>query len=437
MAYSSGETTANTLNSVFQEVYADGFPPFYPDATFLVKNVKYKEHSDQVGGKYIVPVRLSREHGWTYQRARGGMFTLNGVKSSTYTRAEVEASNIVGQAGIDYEAAARAMKGKKSFVTEVEDMLKNLMEDGAYRQELSFLYGQGGLGAVNAGVTGSGTLGTGTDATCVVSAATWNTGTWAGINGARVTIVSSNLATIRVSAEIKSVNIDEDDAAFRTITFNGALGTGNNLTAGDLIFWESAVTASSPYAEECLGLIPILDKQSGTLFGIDTSVSPLWRASRYNVGGNLTVTHILKAAARNFSKTGMKDKFTLMCSPAAFQTFINPLADPIASGNARKIDSSYKAKLEVGNDSVKIYAQNGVIEVVPHLLMRDADAVLGPMDKLRKVGARDLSFQTPGSSGEIFVHNPTKAGYEVRCYGNQAIMPDRPADWTRMYGITA
>lgn len=425
MAYSGGETSATTLNSVFQECYADGFPPFYPDVAILGKSLKFKGASGDTGGKFIVPVRVSREHGWTYKKARGGMFDLNGVRSAQYSRAEVEGTNLVGQAGIDYEAAARASKGKKSFVIEMEDMLKNMREDGAFRQELSYLYGQSGLGAVNA-TTAIG------QTAVPISAATWSALTWSGAEGARITFVSADGVTVRGTYEISSVVIDEDDANYRKINLSTAIAT-NGLTAGDLAFWETAAIATEK--NECLGLHGILNTQSGTLFNLSVTTSPLWRASRYNVSGALSVTHLVKAALRPFNKTGLAEEYTALINPTSFQGLLNTVIDPATANGPRKLDASYSKKLEVGHDSVRIYAQNGSIVVKPHALVREGDFFMGPLARLRKVGARDMSFETPGSKGEIFVHNPSKAGYEVRCYSNLAIMPEQPAQFCYGYGI--
>ena len=74
----AGENTAVTLAALFQEVYAKGVMNFLPDAAMLVKEVKFGGAEATPGGKYVQPVILTREHGFTYAGANSGAFALAG-----------------------------------------------------------------------------------------------------------------------------------------------------------------------------------------------------------------------------------------------------------------------------------------------------------------------------------------------------------------------
>lgn len=429
----AGENTSVTLSALFKEVYAPELLNHVPDAAMLVKELKFSGVETTTGGQFVQPVVLTREHGFTYASSDDDAFTLGGASAMTVKRAYLLGSQLVGQGQLGYEAAARASKGKAAFAEATELLVENMIESAAYRLEQSFLYGQSGLGAVQTTTAASPT-------SVRISAATWAPTTWAGIEGAKLSIVSSDFATIRaLNAVVQSVNMDEDDTAnVRTITFTAALP--GVVTAGDLVFFGGAITGTVGGAatkKECLGLNGILTT-SGTLFGLATSTSPLWKGNTYSVGGALTVTHILKAAKRARDK-GLKEPAKLLVSPKAWLDLVNPTMDPKDTAGARKIDSSYSAKkVEFGTESILIHGPQGQnIEVVPHAYVREGDAFLVPFKVMKRVGASDIDFKTPGMpSEEMFIHLQSVAAYEFRCYANQALFIDAPAKCVKLTGIS-
>lgn len=426
--------TSTVLAALFKEVYAPELLNHVPDAAMLVKELKFSGVEATLGGQFVQPVILSREHGFTYASSGDDAFELNGSIPMTVKKATLLGSQLVGQGRLGYEAAARAAKGKAAFAEATELLVENMIESAAYRLEQMFLYGQSGLGAVDANVAG----GVGVK-TFKVSAASWAPTTWAGIEGAKLSVVKSDLTVIRFKDNaIASVNMDEEDAAYRTITMASDITV--NLVAGDLIFFAGAITgnvAGAATLKECLGLNGILTT-TGTLFNIATSDSPLWKGNLYNVNGALTLTKILAAAKRARDK-GLKESAKLLVSPKAWIGLVNPTMDPTANAGSRKVDASFNSKkLELGTESILIHGPQGQnIEVVPHPYVREGDAFLVPFRVMRRVGASDIDFKTPGMPAEqMFIHLQNQAGYEFRCYANQALFVDAPAKCVKLYGIT-
>lgn len=431
----AGENTSVTLAALFKEVYAPELLNHIPDAALLVKELKFSGVESTLGGQFVQPVILSREHGFTYASSGDDAFALNGSLPMTVKKATLLGSQLVGQGRLGYEAAARASKGKAAFAEATELLVENMIESAAYRLEQSFLYGQSGIGAVQTAVTGGAGV-----KTLRISAATWAPTTWAGIEGAKLSVVSSNLGTIRfLDNVVASVNMDEDDTTnHRTVTFASDITT--NLSIGDLVFFGGAITGSvggAATVKECLGLNGILTS-TGTLFGIATTDSPLWKGNSYNVNGALTLTKIMAAVKRARDK-GLKESVKLLVSPKAWNGLVNPTMDPTDTAVTRKVDASYNSKkLELGTESILIHGPQGAnIEVVPHPYVREGDAFAVPFRVMKRVGASDIDFKTPGMPAEeMFIHLQSNAGYEFRCYANQALFVDSPAKCVKLYGIT-
>ncbi len=421
----AGENTTSTLAALFQEVYADSLLKFVPQGALLVKDVKFSGAETTTGGKFIQPVVLGRENGFTYAAPGSDAFDLGGSLPAVVKRAEILGSQLVGQGRLGYEAAARASKGKAAFAQATELLVENMVESATYRLELMFLYGQTGIGTVDANTT--------TDAAFVVSAESWAPAIWAGLEGASITIMSADNGTKRDTVTIVSIEMDEDDAAYRTVTTDEAT---LSCTAGDLVFFETA--ADEDVFNECLGLDAILTQSSSTLWEINVASYPLFRGNVYDVNGALTVTHIMNAAKRARNK-GCKLPLRLYVSPKGWLSLINPTIDPVASNSPRKIDSSYSAKkVEFGTEAIVIHGPQGqTIDVVPHMYVKEGEAFLVPMKRLKRVGACDIDFKTPGmAKEEMFIHLQDKAAYELRCYANQALFVEKPSDCVKLFGIS-
>lgn len=427
MAQIMGENAFTTLNGWFKEAYAAEDMKLVPNAAWLVKNVVFNKSDAGLGNLYHQPVVLTHEHGITYAGSGSGAFAINTPIAQVLQDAQVQGTQMLIASRIDYEAAARAAVSKASFGDATELLVKNMMESISKRLELMFLYGRTGIGAL----TSSGAV-----TALVVSAATWAAGIWAGLEGAKLEVVNATGTTSRTGGT--GVTVVSVAPATRTITVTPAVGAGHAAT--DLVHFFGAMVAGPTY-NESLGLDAIVTG-TGTIFNIATGTYQLFAGNSYAVGGALTVTKILDGLLPAIGK-GLMDDVVLLCSNKAFQGLMNPTIDPVAVGansNSKvgvHVNQDRADKMVFGADNIQIRGYQGKIDIIPHLFVKDGEAFAFPKKMLKRVGASDITFNTPGSKGgEFFLQLPSNAGYELRAYLNQALFSPCPGRLTKYTGIT-
>lgn len=394
--------TLATLNGIFKEVYADGLKDLVPNGTKLQQKIKFVAKQKEMGNKYHQPVRLSLANGFTFAGASAGAFTLNDAKAGTVKDAAIEGSQILLKEQIDYESAARASKSRNAFVDATGFMFEGMQISMRKKLEVELLYGAQGIGTVGAYNGGTKVI--------TVTTAEFAPGIWAGMEGMPVDIY--NGASLIVSDIVSAVDVDA-----RTVT----LTTGGSVVAGHTIWFGGAKT------NEMTGIHGILTN-SGSLFGIDASAYSLWKGTSYSATGALTFNNVKAAVAKAVSK-GLDDDIVLMVNPKAWDNMLTDLS------SLRRIDKSDGMKYTIGANNIEFYSQAGKIEIMPSIYVKEGYAYGLVPDAVKRLGACDISFQTPGMSDQIFLQIPTKAGYEVRCYTNQCVLIERPAACFVISGI--
>lgn len=415
--------TTSSLNGLFKSVYGDDYKSLMPETAKLLKMLPFKQ-AQRIGKKFEFPVLLSREHGVTYLNAGDGVQTLNDHVASVMKNVEVDGAQIIARAAIDYEAAAKAQSGKEAFVNATELLVENLLESISYRQEISFLYGQSGIGVADS----SANVDT-THTVVTLTVASFAPGIWAGSEGAKLHFYNVGGSTLVSSSADAIFNIDSVDLDNRTITLSGtttgigALDTALGSADRDIYFYNSK-------GKECAGLDKIITNTS-SLFGIDASSFALWKGSSYAAGGvALTMAKVLAAVGKAVAKGGLNEKVVCLVNPV---TWGNLNSDQAA---LRKYDNSYKSmKGENGFESILYHGQNGEIEVISHPMIKQGEAFIFPPKRVKRIGASDITFQTPGREDEIFLQLPSSNGFELRSYAHQAIVCECPAKMVKITGI--
>jgi hypothetical protein len=377
-------------------------------------------------------VYLTQEGGITTAGADAGAFTLNAAVAGVMKDATIAGMQMVLRSRMDYETAARAANSKASFGSATELLVKNMMDTISKRLEIMFLYGRKSIGAVNASTVATTSF--------VVSAASWAPAIWGGMEGHKVDIILSALTNYDGAAnEASNIAVASVATTTRTVT----LGTALSLTSGSLVFFRGAVVPGvTPTYTEFMGLDAIVTEAT-SLFGIPSSTYNLWRG---NVGtalsAPLTATNILNGLLDAIGK-GLNEDVVLLCSHQAFQGLVNPLIDPKATAattnvqvGATRLDRKGGPQLELGSSGAKLLGAQGSIEVIPHLYVKAGDAFAFPKDSLKRVGATDVTFNLPGRGDEFFLHVPDAAGFELRCYSNQALFTPCPSKLTKYSGIS-
>ena len=413
------------LDGLFYEAYSDSVENLIPDGAKLTKMIRFVEESKQEGNKYNQPVVLSHEHGVTYAAADEGAFALNDHVAMTMKNAEVQGSQVLLRTAISYEVAAKASSSKKAFVKHTELIVENMLDSITKRVELMHLYGGSATGI------GQGTSSANVDGTHTVvtfTAATFAAGIWAGLEGCKMDAYHTSFGT-KLSATLP-FTVDSVDFDNLAVTFSNTDTTDLSNLDSQLSSGTAEFVFFGAYGKEANGIDKIITN-TGSLFGISAATYGLWKGNSYGVGGAaLSLFKVLRGLSDAVNR-GLNRDTTILLNPTTWEE----LNDDLAA--LRTFDQSYKTrKLEIGTSAITYHGQNGMIELIPHIFCKPGEAFAVPLKKIRRLGAQDISFKTPGRGDEIFTHLSDRAGYELRAYTNQAVFIEKPAWCVKYTGIT-
>ncbi len=96
---------ASTISSWLKEIYADELHTLIPEGVRLVKMVKFSAGEKELGDKYVQPVALTHEIGFS---AGAGAFTLNAHIAASYEEAQVQGKNLLLRTAVSYDAMSKA-----------------------------------------------------------------------------------------------------------------------------------------------------------------------------------------------------------------------------------------------------------------------------------------------------------------------------------------
>ncbi len=419
MASYTNSNTLTTLNAEFKYVQ-DRSQSLLPENSVLMKLVPAITEATKIGRKYLVPAQLSHENGITF--GDGTVFALNDASAAVYEEIELDAYPIILQTVISESVANRMANNSKTFITEATLRAQVMYDSLARYLEIAMLYGQSAGGLAESASTASVDS---THEAVVMTAASWSPGIWAGSVGAKVSAYNSG--TIISSGDDAIFTVQKVDVANRKVTFTG---TSTGITAlhavasGLKFFWKGA------YGVEMLGL----DAQivGGTaFFGIDPTVYSLWQGQTHACGSaSLSMAKVLAGAAKAVGAGGLNTDAVLMVSAA---TYANLNSDQAA---LRMYDGSYDPKdAENGSKGITYVGPNGNITVMVNNIVKEGEAFLIPTKYVKRVGAKDLSFERPGKKDEFFQEIPGFAGYSLRAGAEFAVLLERPAMACKFTGI--
>lgn len=395
-----------TLNGLFKEVYAERINEIIPDGVKLLKDIPFVSKDKQNGSLYHQPVVLGLEHGVTFSTG-GDAFTLNDAVAGTVKDAQVQGTQMVLRSVLSYAAASRSVgSDKKAFEDGTKFLVGNMLRSMARKLEIELFYGQVGYGKASAQ----------SSAVVTVSTAEWAPGVWAGAEGMIVDFIADDDGSSLCVAPITSV-----DMSARTLT----LGTATSGSHGAIQTEISSpgtvsIYAKGAYGNEFAGIHKILTNTS-TLFNISATTYNLWKGVEHDCGSAaLSFDKLISGVAKAVEK-GLDSEIKVHVNP---RTWSNLMSDLSA---LRQYDGSYNSKeLAQGAQSLKFHGQNGVIEIVPNIYVKEGYAYGLVMDELLRVGSSDITFKRPGQGDEFFRDLESAAGYELRCYTDQAVFCSAP-----------
>ena len=426
------QTSANTgatLNGLFRQIYAKEVRDLIPDFGILQKRLPFAKAA-LLGDKYHLPVVVSDEHGFTYGGSTAANYTLNNAISMQMQDAQIPGSELTLQSGISYGAVSRAQsKGETCVEQAVRLLMERMKLSATKRVEIEMLYGGSttGIGQISATSGSSGTR------TYTISTATWAAGIWSGMENASLDVYYS----ITAGPSGTQANTNAAIVVTAVNATNMTVAVSGNST--DLSAVDTALSGSDApcfyfygaFSNEMTGIDAILTN-TGTLFNISATTYNLWQSQSYSCSSSeLSMGKILSGIALAVGR-GLMSDVSVLCNPGAFANVVSDLAAQ------RKFDGSYsKKKAENGFETVTFYGQNGVIELVPHAMVKQGDAFVLPLDLIQRVGSTDVSFRGEGPTGqeEYLFQNTSTNGWTTRAYTDQAILVEAPAHCVKLTAI--
>jgi hypothetical protein len=399
--------TVGNLNGFFKEVYADKLQELIPEGLKLVNMIKFIGKEKQGGNLFHQPVILGMEHGVTFASSDDDAFNLNPPVAGVIKDAQVRGNPMVMRSLLGYTAASRSVGGKNAFMDATKYIVANMLRSMSKKLEIHLLYGQKGYGAVASAAVGQ---------VITIATAEWAPGIWAGGEGMPIEVRDSAGTVSRGEFTIASVDMDA-----RTVTVTASAQVAG-VTTGDIIYHKGA------FGNEFAGIHKILEN-TATLFNINAGTYNLWKANSYAVTGALSFAKLSKAASRAVEK-GLDSKLTVFVNPRGWSDLLQDQAA------LRMFDQSYSAtQLQNGAKSLKFHSQNGELEIIPSIYIKEGYAYALSMEEFMRVGSSDISFKRPGYGDEFFRDLENSAAYELRLYTDQALFCMAPGKNVLLTGV--
>lgn len=413
------------LDGLYKQTYAKKIEDAVPACAHILKKVPFSRKEIENGSFYNQPVILTQEQGWTYLPAGSTSATLLGNVNMKLANAQLIGNIIAGQAALTVEAAKRATgSGPNAFEDAVGLQMRVLMESGRKRQEVNFLYGESTLALAASSVNSN------THQTVVtIVTSEWAAGFWAGMQNAKFDAYQNDGATIiNVTAPYTVVTCN---AAARSVTF--ACTDTTDLAALDTYIAANANKAQFYFTgallNESYGLKAQLTNTT-TLFNISAAAYDLWAGTTYTVPGpgTFSFAQLQKAIGKAVSR-GLDEDVTVYVNP---QTWANLLTDQAAL----RMYTNASGTFENGADKIVFMGQNGKIEIVSHIFVKEGDAFIIPFSKISRVGSSPMTFNIPGTDkGRIFIQQSGALSFEYRAFSQETLFVEMPARAVYVNGI--
>lgn len=411
-------TTVSSLSGYFKERYGEKLEELVPEQAYIAKDIPFSKQP-KLGDSYHFPVRVQRSHGVTFN-SDGSAFSLNSVASGVTVDANVSGSELLLRESVSYGAASRASGSQEAFGSVFDTVVLDMTNSAAFYREMNLLYGRSTIGTIEARVDTSSTVKTWT-----ISKATWAPGLWAQMDGASIDVVDTAGGTVaNTNAAITVTSVDIEN---RQITVSHAAGddTALDTTTNDEIVPRGADGVWFNGVDSIL-------TNTGSLFGVSASTYDLWQANTYSAGSAAaTMAKITNASAKAATRSAM-GKRTCYLSTFTWADLNNDHAA------LRRFGDSTRSELDLGTQKIQYFGPTGLIELVPHPMVKAGEAFLLDLDQMKRVGSTDVTFKLPGVEGQdphFFRELSDNAGFELRCYYDQALISTRPAAHTKITNI--
>jgi hypothetical protein len=407
--------TKSSLETAFRYVQEKKLNDLKPNSSIVYDMAPMKE-ADKLGRKYLAPVVLSYELGFTF--GDGSAFSYEDDVAGVYDEIEIDPNPVVLKSRLSIEAADRMANSDKAMISHVALRAGQMKSSLLKMAEIELLHGRVGVGVIS-GNPSVNTSPTPDQGTIIFTAASWCPGVWTGMIGAK--LECRNGATkVNANGDLTLVSVDYDN---RTIVVSGDNTDLTDLADGYSIYFKGA------YSNGQYGIKYQLDT-SGSIFGIDNSAYDLWKAQEHNVAGALTMSEVLKGRTKAVTRGGLDEDCVLLVSGVTFE---NLNADLSA---LKMSDSSYKsAKGENGHQSITYHGQGGSVEIVAHPMMKEGEAFMLPKSGLKRVGSTDITFKSLGGGEDVWQLLEGSHAYQIVGRFSFQVLISQPAKCVLFTGI--
>ncbi|HEY9661951.1 MAG TPA: hypothetical protein V6C65_26140 [Allocoleopsis sp.] len=379
--------------------YAKGITNVMPMPANILRRCEFRADLSP-GASSEFDVQLAPELGFSQGT---GMYQLSGAIAQVSKRASVTPYGLTLQSQVSYDVITRAEGSDRAFESFSSNKFIPMVESFRMREEYHALLGRDqGIGKVTN--NSSGVL--------TISADTWIPALAATLVGAVLEAYDAKLTatTAAGSQHDGDLTVTGVNLANRTITVSG---TNTAVVNGDYLYFKGDYTTTSR-----IGLVAI-GRNTGTLFGIDASLYPLWAGNTFDVGTSaISLGKILQMAAKAGEKGSVGIKLVCEVPVSAFQSLVSDEAALKSHGATKKAQNGF--------ETLEFLGGTGPIEVVPHLFMPDGMAVMWAPDYTYILGSTEATTKV-GKDGDLMHEVPNYNGREMRMFSDTCgVFSERP-----------
>jgi hypothetical protein len=386
----------------------------------------------KIGSKFVEPIVLTDEHGFSWSTADAGAFALGASVALQTKQAEVQAYQVAMRSSIPYDAIAEGMSSTQAFKKTLSFVSEKALDSATAKREVDMLYGQmsGSDGGV-LGIADSSVNASATTTTVTLKDKSWAPGIWVGMENAVIAFLHyDDDAAIHGTAANNVFTVTAVDFANKKFV---ATGTSTGISALDtalasedcnIYFYQSVYSTSTTTTAAYLmtpGLWKIITN-TGSLFGISASSSSgyaAWGGSSYSAGsGPLTFGKLMVGISKPMGKGRLKGKVVALTSIASFMNLLTDQAALRRYGAERKGVNGF--------DSLVFLYGSGEVEVVSHPCVKDGDCFIIFPEAWKRIGAREFALGTPGNDSAPFNELADVAATEMRAYGSETVYCSQP-----------
>ena len=432
----------NTVIELFKDVYGSMYD-LTPEDQIIGRDIAWAE-GDRVGTQFIEDVILSAETGITFGGNGQEAFEINPAIAGSVKQTSVIPYVSILPSILPFATISRSLGDKQAFLKATKFITKNNLKSHNKFLEVARMWGQSStlLGTVsyftgtyrNASFTnGTGTLNgiTFTNGINVASKAIlmapgqFAAGFWVGMIGVKVKQLSA-ANVIQAAGKLTGYN-----AQYGYITVDFTPVAASSTTSSKLGYDGMELSG------EMFGIEAALNAQ-GTLYGISTTLFPLFKGNVYDIsegastGVKLTLGRLQTALAQAVNGGGLEGDVVCYVNPRSWSTLSTTEA------GLRMYDQSYQSSKAVnGFSDIEYYTQTGKITIRAHRCMKEGYAFVLRTETWKRSGSAQVGFKVPGMENEGDLIRPldNQAGYMFRSYGDEYIFTAEPNQNLLIVGI--